>query len=236
MAGLVHLTVTGARWYELDHSILENWELLDLIAVHNKEQNAKNGRTQGATFLLPMSVKEGSPAHPSYPAGHSVSNGAYVTVLKAFVGLEEGQRCIEDPVVASATGLTLDPYTPLSDEICIDADGNETYGLTIEGELNKMATNIAFGRSMIGVHFRGDNTEGMKLGETQTIRVLQQEILGLPESSFLDGTANPASMWRFRTFIGDVIQINGDGSFSINDGVPCFSPYTEAAAISCPLM
>lgn len=27
-------------------------------------------------------MKEGSPAHPSYPAGHAVSNGAFATVLK----------------------------------------------------------------------------------------------------------------------------------------------------------
>ncbi|CAN0390788.1 unnamed protein product, partial [Scytosiphon promiscuus] len=29
-----------------------------------------------------QAVNEGSPSHPSYPAGHAVQNGAYATVLK----------------------------------------------------------------------------------------------------------------------------------------------------------
>ena len=33
-------------------------------------------------LFYPQSVKEGSPAHPSYPAGHAVQNGAFATILK----------------------------------------------------------------------------------------------------------------------------------------------------------
>ncbi|CAN0378458.1 unnamed protein product, partial [Scytosiphon promiscuus] len=29
-----------------------------------------------------QAVREGSPSHPSYPAGHAVQNGAFATVLK----------------------------------------------------------------------------------------------------------------------------------------------------------
>lgn len=45
--------------------------------------------------------------------------------------------------------------------------------LTIGGELNKLASNIAIGRDFAGVHWRSDSTEGLTLGETVAIRILQ---------------------------------------------------------------
>jgi len=51
--------------------------------VENLNQ-AQNGGTNQA-FFLPMAVGEGSPVHPSYPSGHSVNLGAYITVLKVRV-------------------------------------------------------------------------------------------------------------------------------------------------------
>ncbi len=36
------------------------------------------------TYLLPQAYPEGSPTHPSYPAGHAVISGACATILKAF--------------------------------------------------------------------------------------------------------------------------------------------------------
>ena len=35
-----------------------------------------------ANTVALQSTPEGSPAHPSYPSGHSVQNGAFATVLK----------------------------------------------------------------------------------------------------------------------------------------------------------
>ena len=52
-------------------------------------------------------------------------------MLQALVGLERGYGCFNDPVFPDDEGLTLLPY-----------DGCLTY----EGELNKMAGNIALGR------------------------------------------------------------------------------------------
>ena len=54
-------------------------------------------------------------------------------VPQALVGLERGASCFSNPVVPDEEGLTLLPYT-----------GDEC--LTYEGEINKMATNVAFGR------------------------------------------------------------------------------------------
>ena len=52
---------------------------------------------------------------------------------QALVGLERGASCFSNPVVPDDEGLTLLPYT-----------GDDC--LTYEGEINKMAVNVAFGR------------------------------------------------------------------------------------------
>ena len=52
---------------------------------------------------------------------------------QAHVGLERGASCFVDPVYPDDDGQKLLPYT-----------GDDC--LTYEGEINKMAVNIAFGR------------------------------------------------------------------------------------------
>jgi hypothetical protein len=44
---------------------------------------------------------------------------------------------------------------------------------TIKNELNKLASNIAQGRCMGGVHWRSDSTESLKLGEEVAIEILR---------------------------------------------------------------
>jgi hypothetical protein len=107
--------------------------------------------------LLPQAYPEGAPTHPSYPAGHAVIAGACVTALKAC--LDESHE-IPEPVVASADGLSLLPY--------------KGPALTVGGELDKLAGNIALGRDFAGVHFRSDGVEGLKLGEAVAIAVLEE--------------------------------------------------------------
>jgi hypothetical protein len=108
------------------------------------------------TYLLPMAYPEGCPAHPAYPAGHALIAGAGVTMLKAF--FNESFE-VPNPVVASSDGLSLLPYSGPS--------------LTIGGELNKLASNIALGRNTEGVHWRSDGIEGLKLGEKVAIKILK---------------------------------------------------------------
>ena len=76
-------------------------------------------------------------------------------MLKAFFN---EAFVIPSPVVASADGLTLNPYAGT---------------LTVGNELNKLASNISLGRDSSGVHWRSDGTEGMNLGEAAAIAVLQ---------------------------------------------------------------
>jgi hypothetical protein len=84
--------------------------------------------------------------------GHATVAGACVTILKAFF---DETDIIKDPVVPNADGTALVPY--------------EGPPLTVLGELNKVARNVAVGRNGAGVHWRTDALGGMKLGEDVAI-------------------------------------------------------------------
>lgn len=119
------------------------------------------------THLLPQAFPEASPLHPSYGAGHATVAGACVTILKALLN---DSFVIPNPMAPSADGTTLVPYTgPGADQ------------LTVGGELNKLAVNIAFGRSHAGIHWRSDNFQSFFLGEAVAIGVLQDQALAAHE-------------------------------------------------------
>jgi hypothetical protein len=135
--------MTGAACYPI------NTELLDskvMSKVYNKY----------GSYLLPQAFPEGCPCHPAYPSGHATYTGAGVTMLKAFF---KESFVLPNPVVASPDGLSLLPY--------------EGPPLTVGGELNKLAVNIAMARDFAGIHWRTDGSEGLKLGEAVAIGILQ---------------------------------------------------------------
>jgi hypothetical protein len=122
------------------------------------------GYIPSGNALLPMAFPEGSPTHPAYGAGHATVAGACVTILKAW--FKETTRLVDiglAPLEPAADGLTLHAYT--------GADAGE---LTVGGELNKIAANVALGRNTAGVHWRSDATESMKLGEQIAIGILRE--------------------------------------------------------------
>jgi hypothetical protein len=110
------------------------------------------------SYLLPMAFPEGSPTHPSYTAGHATVAGACVTILKAMF---DERHVIPEPVVPTPDGLSLVPYT-----------GPD---LTVGGELNKLASNIATGRNLGGVHWRSDARESLRAGEALAISILRDQ-------------------------------------------------------------
>ena len=116
------------------------------------------------TYLLPQAFPEGSPLHPSYGAGHATVAGACVTMLKA---LFDESFVIPHPVIPTPDGLGLIPYTGGA--------------LTVGGELNKLASNVASGRNFAGIHYRTDLSESLKLGEAVAISVLQDQRLTYKE-------------------------------------------------------
>ncbi|WP_432667612.1 vanadium-dependent haloperoxidase [Wukongibacter baidiensis] len=140
--GCVQNNLTGATNYPINQELFDSTALPKIFAKYG-------------TYLLPMAYPEGSPTHPSYPAGHATSAGACATMLKAFFN---ESFVIPDPVVASADGLSLLPYSGPP--------------LTVGGELNKLANNISLGRDLAGVHWRSDSSEGLKLGEAVAIQIL----------------------------------------------------------------
>jgi hypothetical protein len=143
--GRIHFRRTGAANYPIHSDVLNSTALTSVF------------RKQG-TYLLPMAYPEGSPTHPAYASGHATVAGACTTILKA---LFDESWIIPNPVEAAEDGLSLLPYRGPS--------------LTLGGELNKIAANVAHGRNMTGVHWRTDATEGMRLGEEVAIRILSEE-------------------------------------------------------------
>ena len=117
------------------------------------------------SYLLPVAFPEGSPLHPSYAAGHATVAGACVTVLKAWFPED---YVIQNAVTVAADGLSLLPYSGPP--------------LTLGGELNKLASNVATGRNIAGVHWRSDAAESLKLGEAVAISVLRDQQLTYNEN------------------------------------------------------
>lgn len=54
--------------------------------------------------------------------------------------------------------------------------------MTAGGELNKLAANVAMGRSMGGVHWRTDNTRSLRVGEQISTIILAQLLPRPPRS------------------------------------------------------
>jgi hypothetical protein len=112
--------------------------------------------------LQAQAYPEASPNHPSYASGHATVAGASITILKA---LFDGSQTIHDPVVPNPAdhGNTLIPYVAPAGEP----------PLTVEGELNKLASNVSQGRNIAGVHWRSDANAGNVLGEQTAISLLR---------------------------------------------------------------
>jgi hypothetical protein len=138
-------------------------KLLDKVARFNKRRGGEKN------FLLPQMYPEGSPAHPAWPSGHATVAGACVTVLKA---LFDETKCIRNPdtPIKPASGR------PNGCQPQLDQPTREELALTVGGELDKLATNVALGRSFAGVHYRTDGEHGIVLGEEVAIRYLQDHL------------------------------------------------------------
>jgi len=155
MAERVDRTLFAGAGYPVHPEILNSFN----------NSNRLKGFMPAGSALLPMAFPEGSPTHPAYGAGHATVAGACVTILKAW--FKETTRLVDiglDPVQPTDDGLSLVPYT-----------GSDAADLTVGGELNKIAANVALGRNTAGVHWRSDATESLKLGEAIAIGILKEQ-------------------------------------------------------------
>ncbi|WP_455365705.1 vanadium-dependent haloperoxidase [Kaarinaea lacus] len=190
--GRVHNHLMKAEINYPIHQEVLNSPALGYMFDMNADTNGGNG-----TYLLATATPSGSPLHPTYPAGHAVMAGAAVTMLKAFFN---GDFELPYAVMPSASGKKLVTY-----------EGK----LTIEGELNKLASNISLGRDVAGVHFRTDGDLGIVLGEDYAISVLR-EIVKTYNEDF--------NGWSFHRFDGTPVCVNKINVF-----------YGDQAAAACEL-
>jgi hypothetical protein len=152
--GLVHMTVTRKMHYPLSADILKS---AALPKVHS---------TYG-TYFLPQAFPEGSPQHPSYAQGHGSMAGACATILKAAFDGSVQFNTLKHSNIETASkgdGRSLVPYT--------GADANE---ITVNGEINKLASNIGQARDFAGIHWRSDYEWGLRLGEAVAVSLLRDQ-------------------------------------------------------------
>jgi hypothetical protein len=172
--GLVHNALTG---------IMQEEMLPDAILQSKAVEHCffRNG-----SYLMPHAFPEGCPQHPSYGQGHGTVAGACTTVLKAF--FDETWELV-NPVVPTEDGLALTPYT-----------GSDA--LTLGGEVDKLAANIAIGRNHAAVHWRSDYTQSLLLGEQVAVSILKDQL-----PTFNELPAIQAQGWRFTGFAGNTIVL-----------------------------
>lgn len=162
--GRVHQLNVGAAQYPVHADLLNSAAPGAVFAA--------NG-----TYLLPQAFPEGAPLHPSYPSGHATVAGACSAILKAFF---DENAILADGVAASADGLSLTPLDGVT--------------LTVGGEINKLAFNVAMGRNFAGIHYRSDAEAGFRLGEAVALAMLRDLVNTLPEDfsgfafTLLDGS------------------------------------------------
>lgn len=150
-AGRIHNHFTRQASYPI-HAQITNSSVLPEVA------------RRFGSLLLPQAFQEGCPSHPAYGGGHATVAGACVTILKAWF---DESWVLPNPVVPSTDGNRLTAY--------------QGPALTVGGELNKLASNVAIGRNIAGVHWRSDATESLRLGETIAIDYLRDLREGVHE-------------------------------------------------------
>jgi hypothetical protein len=169
-AARVHQVVADNARHPIHTSILDSIYATSRLGGYLPEGNA----------LLPMAYPEGCPLHPSYGAGHATVAGACVTILKAWF---DGSAILTNPKEPTPDGSSLVDYTGPA--------------LTVEGELNKVASNVAMGRNIAGVHWRSDATESLRLGEAVALELLREH----------KQTLNESIVFELRDFAGNPIKI-----------------------------
>lgn len=199
--------------------------ILTEIREHNRKQNDKqptNSTHLNHHWLLPMAFPEGSPMHPAYGAGHATVAGACVSMLKAFFDMG-GQHRNHKTMLVERDGLAFVPTPGQS-----PGDVNTKVigvpvpkGLTIEGELNKLAWNISNARNIAGVHYFTDYIESLILGEDITIGILIEQMTCYDISENVSMTLPLFVKRRLPPVFGvdpnkefEIIKINPDGTIT----------------------
>ena len=217
--GLAHMQFVGHETNGLRAYGLPSW-LKDA-------EGAKRTRQRTGGLFLPLAFSSGSPAHPAYGAGHATVAGACVTILKAWFDEDqsfqelfmEGQHGPQEP--GASLHCLRQPDHEGSEHLPVYG-GDDAAMITIGGELNKLASNVAMGRSMGGVHWRTDNTRSLRLGEAVAIEVLRRQSQDYVEAPF---------SLSFTSFDGKPVKIAGGVA---TEGGAILPPPTSGAPVLIP--
>lgn len=205
--GLLEMQLHGVAGEKRDYGLptfAADSEAGKLVLASSKDAN----KAPVGTYFLPMAFSAGSPPHPAYGAGHATVAGACVTVLKAWFREEAVlQDLLKDAKAPEnhkerrdVQGL-LQPGKHIAGEKFHDPapyTGGDAAKMTVGGELNKIASNVAMGRSMGGVHWRSDNTRSLRIGEQVAIEILRKRSMEYAEK--------PLS-FTFRSFDRKTVKI-----------------------------
>lgn len=205
--GLAQMQFNGYNSRKRDYRLPE-WFAETEAAKRIQSHNAKLNGVEVGTLFLPMAFSAGSPTHPAYGAGHATVAGACVTVLKAWFDEDASLKSILEKAMADnrrinptkLKGLLQPGNRNAGEDFCEPQTycGPDVSKITVGGELNKIASNVAMGRSMGGVHWRTDNTRSLRLGESIAIEILRKRTLEYAE--------RPVS-FTFRAFDRHMVRI-----------------------------
>ncbi|MEO0569926.1 MAG: bromoperoxidase [Pseudomonadota bacterium] len=190
-------------------------DLAHLVSKHNQQREANNTGERpfkgdqapwledcedGKNLLLAMAFPEGSPMHPAYAAGHATVAGGCVTMLKAFFKtLKDDNETPEDWAITGLPVVEAKPDAENSETSALHhVTGDRLHGMTLEGELNKLAANISIARNMAGVHYYSDYYDSLRMGERVAVGILVEQMSSYDEPVRL----------VFRSFDGEVITVS----------------------------
>ncbi|MEP1942610.1 MAG: hypothetical protein ABJJ03_05815, partial [Sulfitobacter sp.] len=175
------------------HMKLQNIGLLNPVSAHNTLQlkhksNPLENRAnpeewaidgEDRSLLLPLAYIGGSPMRATAGADHAIIAGACVTILKAYFDMFKSKTCWS-PLSLLDVGMRT-VFEASEDGDCLRDSSDDPADLTLEGELNKLAANIAMGRTMAGTQLYSEHYENLRRGERLAVRLLTEQMLATPE-------------------------------------------------------
>lgn len=183
--------------FDISNVLLNNDVLNDIFNANNEWDSNAN------SYTLPLAFREGSPCHPSYIAGHAILSGACATVLKIHIDGEQKWNTLPGVISGAMSGIPNAVVQANSDGSSLVTYDGYTSNMTVGSEINKLASNVAFGRNWAGIHYRTDGTQGMILGESIAIRCMEDMLSTMVENN-TNGTIPEIT---FRKFDGNLYTI-----------------------------
>lgn len=178
--------------YEISDVALLNDILVDIQAYH-----AAAPYSFSNSYTLSQAYREGSPLHPAFPSGHATIAGACCTVLKIFYDAEKPWNSLPGVISNSLSGGVSHPVQADTDGAAlIQYIGSDASSMTISGEIDKLASNVAFGRNWSGIHYRSDAIGGLLLGEEVAIKYMEDVLSTMVENN-LDGSVPEVTFRKF---------------------------------------